>query len=106
MSLGLITLYDALISAMEWYFALPERRKTLAIRKDDDVRDDRVMYRILTESAVLDGRFDYGAFDALVTEALQHEMPSLEHGRILSDVESVMTQLGVMPFDEKALPVQ
>jgi hypothetical protein len=53
---------------------------------------------------VLDGKFDYEAFDRLIDEEVAEEMPGYDYKWIAKGVESVMTQLGVMPFDEAALP--
>ena len=40
----------------------------------------------------------------LVEKALREEMPGYDYRPLLSGIESVMVQLGVMPFDEAALP--
>ncbi len=101
---GVITIYDALIAAMEWYFASPERRSRLVISKEDDLTDDKVLFEILTRSGVLDGSFDYNAFNDVVEEILYHDLKEIEYGEILQGVEAVMVQLGIMPFDESKLP--
>ena len=103
-SAGILTLYDALLAAMKWYTASPERMNKLLINKEDDMADDKTVYSVLTRSGVLDGKFDYDAFDRLVEKAMNEEMPGYDYTNILQGVESVMTQLGVMPFDEKKLP--
>lgn len=102
-SLGLITLYDAVISSMQYFFA-SEHGKKLAIKKDDDIKEDTTMYRILVESGVLDGTFDYTAFDELIGRALEEELSSYDYQSILYGIENVMTVLGVIPFDESRLP--
>jgi hypothetical protein len=102
-SIGLITLYDALISAMQSYFASDLGSK-LKTKEGDDLRDDKTLYRILTDSKVLDGKFDYSAFDELVGRALEEELSSYDYQPLLSEIETVMTSLGVMPFDESKLP--
>jgi hypothetical protein len=103
-SAGIVTLYDAILSALRWYIADPERREALDISDTDDLTDDRTVFGILNRSGVLDGRFDYAAFDEIVERALDHEMPDYEYHVLLKNVEHVMTQLGVMPFDESELP--
>jgi hypothetical protein len=103
-SAGIVTLYDAMLSALRWYIAGPERRGALDIREGDDLTDDRAVFRLLNRSHVLDGRFDYAGFDEIVERALEHEMPDYEYHVLLNGVEHVMTQLGVMPFDESELP--
>ncbi len=101
---GIITLYDALISAMQWYIASSERRKNLRINEGDDLNDDNTLFDILKRSGVLDETFDYRAFNILVEDALNDSIHSFNHEDILKRFESVMNQLGVMPFDESKLP--
>ncbi len=103
-SAGIVTLYDALCSAMEWYIAVPERKKKLKIKEGDNLKDDKTLFAILNDSGVLDGSFDYQAFNELVEKAVTQEMPDYDYREILRGIESVMTQLGVMPFDENELP--
>lgn len=103
-SAGIVTLYDALLFAMYWYIASPERRKSLQIREDDNMKDDSAIFKVLTRSGVLDGSFDYEAFDSLVEKAVNEEMPDYDYGETLKGIESVMTRLGVMPFEESELP--
>jgi len=105
-SSGLLTLYDALNAAMEWYIASPERRSNLQITEDDDMKDDKTVFSVLTRSGVIDGNFDYEAFNKLVEMALNREMPDYDYRDVLCGIESVMTQLGVMPFDESELPAE
>lgn len=101
---GIVTLYDALNGAMEWYIASPERMSRLMIAEGDDLNDDRSIYRVLVRSQVLDGGFDFDSFDRLVDRALHAEMPGFDYKIMLKEIEAVMEQLGVMPFDEDALP--
>jgi hypothetical protein len=107
-SAGIVTLYDALVSAILWYVAVPERKNRLIIRDEDDLTSEKNLYDILIRSGVLDGEFDYGAFDALVDMAAESESPEhmkgYDYTELLKGLESVMTQIGVMPFDENALP--
>lgn len=103
---GIITLYDAIIAAMDWYIASPERRKGLNIREGDDMRDDKTVFSVLRRSGVLDGKFDYEEFDRLVEKAAKEEMPDYDYSVMLEGIESVMTQLGIMPFDENDLPLE
>jgi hypothetical protein len=101
---GIAMLYDALNGAMQWYVASPERRAGLAIHPGDDLNSDRTLYAVLVRSGVLDGTFDFDAFDRLTERALREELPGYDHRQLLAGVEEVMTRLGVMPFDEAALP--
>jgi hypothetical protein len=101
-SAGLGTLYDALLFAMDWYIASPDRRKNLPIQTDDDLRDDRTVFALLVKAGVIDGRFEYGALRDLVHTA-PPESSVFDYGEILNQVESVMTRLGVLPFNESDL---
>jgi len=101
---GIVTLYDALSCALQWYLASPERRARLTILPGEDLNDDRTLYSILLRSRILDGSFDFDAFDRVTERALDQEMPGYDHRDILKGVEAVMTRLGVMPFDEADLP--
>ncbi len=101
---GIVTLYDALEGAMQAYVADPVRKERLAIRRGEDLNDDKTLYAVLVRSRVLDGNFDFDAFDRLTERALREEMPGYDYRGLLADIESVMAQLGVMPFDEASLP--
>jgi len=101
---GIVTLYDALDAAMFWYFAVPGRKAALAIAPGDDLNNDRTMFGILVRSGVLDGSFDFDAFDRLAEWALREELPGYDHREVLAGIERVMTRLGVMPFEEDTLP--
>lgn len=101
---GIATLYDALDGAMQWYVASPERRAGLSIGSREDLNDDRTLYRVLVRSRVLDGTFDFDAFDRLTERALHEELLGYDAAGLLAKLEHVMTQLGVMPFDEASLP--
>jgi hypothetical protein len=100
---GIVTLYDALLAAMQSYAASPGRTK-LDIRSGENISDDNVLYAALVRSGILDGKLDFPAFDRLTEKALDEEMPGFDFRELLAEIESVMTQLGVMPFDEALLP--
>ncbi|MCL5023348.1 MAG: hypothetical protein M1497_08300 [Nitrospirae bacterium] len=101
---GLVTLYDAMNAALEWYFASPERRRGLLIKEKDNLKDEKVLFEILTRSGVLDGTFDYREFDELVERVIYTDSADFDYERVLEGIEAVMVQLGVMPFEENALP--
>ena len=103
-SMGILTLYDAVNSAMQWYIALPERRTSLQIKAGEDVRRDATAYAVLTRSKVIDGSLNYEAFDKLADRALYEDMSSYDCTELLRDIEAMMAQLGIMPFNENDLP--
>lgn len=103
-SAGILTLYDSVCFAMDWYAFPPERRNKLDIRDGENLKKEKTLYEILVRSGVLDGSFDFAAFDKLVEYASENEMPDYDYSALLKEIESVMTQLSVMPFDEASLP--
>ncbi len=103
-SAGIVTLYDALEGAMRSYMAVPGRQEKLRLKKGENLNDDKTLYAVLVRSGVIDGKFDFEYFDRLTERALNEEMPGYDYGKLLDGIESVMVQLGVMPFDEALLP--
>ena len=101
---GIVTLYDGLLAAMEFYREAAVQEDGLAQKPGEDLRDENVLYGVLVRKGVLNGRFDFGAFNRLVETALHEELPGYDYRQLVADIDSVMLQLGVMPFDESALP--
>jgi hypothetical protein len=101
---GIVTLYDALESAMRYYVEDPDRRVLLDTRPGENLNSERTLYGALVRSRVLDGAFNFDAFDRLAERALNEELPGYEYQQLVRDIDSVMVQLGVMPFDESSLP--
>ncbi len=101
---GLVTLYDALFSAMDWYFESSERRAKLLLEAGESPKDDSRKYAVLVRSGIIDGSFDFDAFDELIEKALERDDLECDWGEILRGIEAVMTRMGVMPFDDADLP--
>ena len=102
-SAGVVTIYDALTSAMEWFCASPDLRSRMT-GAPKDFLDDRSLYATLVKGGILDGAFDFDQFCRVVDRALESEIASEDASGLLEGVESVLTQLGVLPFDEGNLP--
>ena len=103
-SAGIVTLYDALMFALRWYIASPDRRKALSVREVDDLTNEKTVFGIIKRSKVVIDDFDYDEFNSLVEKASEEEMPEYDYTGMLRDFEAFMTGLGVMPFDEAELP--
>ncbi len=101
---GIVTLYDAVLAALEWYASPPERRALIPAGSGENINNEKVLFAALVRAGVLTGKFDFGAFDQLTETALHQELPGYDYRGLLRDVETLMLQLGVMPFDESALP--
>ncbi|MCX8031018.1 MAG: hypothetical protein N3A59_05510 [Thermodesulfovibrionales bacterium] len=103
-SAGLLTLYDALSAALEWYVASENRRKSLNIQKNENLNNERDILSILVRSKIIDGKFDYDSFDKLIDRAINEDILDFDYSELLLQYESLMKQLGIMPFDESELP--
>lgn len=103
---GIVTLYDALDAAMEAYVADEARKKCLTIKANENLNDERTLFTILVRSGVLEENFDFDGFDRLVEQALHEEIPDYDYRELISGLEAIMQQLGVMPFDESTLPAE
>jgi hypothetical protein len=103
-SAGIVTLYDSLVSAMKWYIARTDEKKHLLITEKDDMTDDRSMFEVLRRSGVIDNSQDFAAIDKILERALEDEMQGYDYSEYLATVESILTRIGVLPFDEEGLP--
>lgn len=102
---GVETIYDALYSAMLALVLAPVNHHSF---KGVDISSEQALYDALVVAGVLDGRFDFTRFKEMVEQALNEEVPVYDHDYdpawLISGAESVMTQLGWLPFDESTLP--
>lgn len=103
-SAGIATLSDALSGAFQWYVGEDGRRSRLLLNGERALNDDRTVYQALVWSGILDGQFDLNEFDTLVERALREDLQGYDYRPVLAAIEWVLLQLGVMPFDEGALP--
>jgi hypothetical protein len=101
---GWMTLYDALLFAMEWYVAFSDRSRTLPIGKTENLRDDTLLFNLLQRSGAVQKNFDYEAFKSLGYASHPEESPGYDPEKTLIAFDSLMTRLGVLPFDERSLP--
>lgn len=101
---GIVTLYDALEAAMQAYVSDPAKKARLVLAPGDDLKNEGALYGVLVRSGVLDGAFDFAGFDRLTERALREELPEYDYRPVLAGIEAVMTGLGILPFDEAALP--
>jgi hypothetical protein len=101
-SAGIVTLYDAVVAAMEYYVAA--NRERMPVSREENLHDDKVMYRVLVRAGVIDRRFDFDGFDRLMERALSEELTGFEYGSLVEGIDAVMFRLGVMPFNEQSLP--
>jgi len=101
---GVAAIADALSAALEWYAASPERRVQIGLRSARDAQDDRMVYQALVRTKAISGIFDYDLFDRLTVRSFSDDLSDIDHRSLMSDFEKLMTELGVLPFDEETLP--
>ena len=102
---GVETVYDALYSAMRAYALNPANLHRF---EDVDIGAEQELHDALVGAGVLDGRFEFLRFKKMVERAVNEELPVYDHEYdtvwLIRGVESIMTQLGVLPFNETSLP--
>lgn len=103
---GIVTLYDALIFGLRFYFMIPAHREELRISDSLDLIDEKAMIAALRKAGFLDNTFDLEEFEDLVDKAAVGEMADYDYRPMLSRFESLMTLLEVMPFDSALLPAE
>ncbi len=101
---GIVTLYDGLLAAMDFYCEAAVQEGRLVTNPGEDLRNEKVLYAVLVRTGVLNGRFDFEGFSRLVETALDQELPGYDYRQLVADIDSLMLQLGVLPFNESALP--
>ena len=101
---GVLTVYDALYSAMRACALSPASGHGFA---DADNSGPQELYETLARAGVVDGRFEFARLEELAEKAMRDEVPVYDFGYdpawLLEGVEKVMTELGALPFDEAGL---
>jgi len=103
-SAGIATLADALSAALEWFSHPAKHDHAGADGGGRNSKDDRTLYLDLVRSGKVSGSFDYDAFDRLTEKALNNDLESFDPWNTVAGFEALMTELGVLPFDEAMLP--
>jgi hypothetical protein len=98
-SAGIATIADALSAALEWRAAAGGNGHWRG-----NAEDERAFYGELVRTGKVSGAFDFDAFDRLTERALNGELATLDPPDLMHSFETLMIELGVMPFDEAALP--
>ncbi len=88
---------------MQWYILSPEHQEQLGVTGADLIHD-KDLFAVLSRGGVLDCSFDFDEFERLTQQALDDPSIRFDAPSVLAQVERVMTALGLMPFDETALP--
>ena len=103
-SAALAALYDALGSGMRWYILLATEASLRDLKAEIDLRTDRELFSALAQTGILDNPKAFEQVESLLDQLLIGPAPDFDQREVLTLIEQWLTQLGVMPFDEGALP--
>ncbi len=100
---GIVTLYDALLSAMRWH-VLTRHMKKLGTGAKEKLEDDNAVIALLIQTGDLDDSAELKAIEQTVNQTLQGEDAPADLGCFMAQTEEILTRLELLPFDESALP--
>ncbi len=99
------TLYDGLLAAMRWYALTDgEVHRQIHTRGDRLLEDDVELQKLLREHGAWDDVLNFQGLRSLVDDAMEGRLADFDRHRLMEQIEAVLTRLGVLPFDEDALP--
>ena len=87
---------------MRYYIATHEQ--VAASVQETDLWDAVRLFAGLARAGVFDDSLSFNRFNLIVEQALWQDAFSFDAEATLAQVEAMLTKLGVMPFDEFALP--
>jgi hypothetical protein len=93
---GVVALYDSLLFGMRYYITRHERCRSFL--ENIDLWDVMSMFEALTKAGVFEDRLSFNRFSLLVERTLWQGSFSLDPDAVLTEVEEMLTILGVMPF--------
>jgi hypothetical protein len=91
---------------MVWYAMDAVNRAGLTIGPGEDTGDADTLCRILVRSGILSGMEGYAKLAATVEMFLLDKLAenAVDTDELLAAAEQIILELGVLPFDEAALP--
>lgn len=101
---GLFTLYDSLYFGMRFYILSPDNRGRFDDAAGIQRTEEMALYDMLRQAGVVDDSFDFESFFSLMEKLIDGVDVEINSTEALRGYDKIMTQLGVMPFDESALP--
>jgi hypothetical protein len=99
---GIAALYDSVLFGMRYYIARHERCASFV--ENTDLWDATGLFHALRRAGVFDDPLSFNRFSLIVERALWQESFSFDADSTLAEVEMILTKLGVMPFNDAALP--
>jgi hypothetical protein len=99
---GIAALYDAILFGMHYYIAEPACRASINLNSDD-LWDHAALYHKLVMAGIFDDPNAFNHLSLIVERVLWQESYSFEANSVLAEVETMLSKLGVMPFNESIL---
>ena len=99
---GIAALYDSLLFGMRYYIA--RHKRCASFVENTDLWDASGLFHALTRAGVFDDPLTFNHFSLIVERALWQESFSFDVDVTLAEVETMLTKLGVIPFNESTLP--
>ena len=103
---GLAALYDSLLFGMWYYIVIHEQCEEIGITSSDALWDDAALYHNLAKAGSFDDPCAFNRLSLIVERALWQESFSLDAHAVFAEVEKMLTNLGVMPFNDSTLPAE
>lgn len=99
---GITALYDAILFAMHYYMAESAYCRKLTLSRDD-LWDYVALYHKLAKAGIFDDPNAFNHLSLIVERTLWRGALLFDANSILAEVEKMLSQLGVMPFNESSL---
>jgi hypothetical protein len=99
---GIAALYDAVLFGIRYYIARHKSCNPLV--QNTDPWDASALFHVLAQAGVFEDPLTFNHFSLMIERALWQESFSFDVDTVLVEVEKMLKKLGVMPFDESALP--
>lgn len=99
---GIAALYDAVLFGMRYYIA--RHKSCHSLLESTDPWDAAGLFHVLARAGVFEDPLTFNHFNLTIERALWQESFSFDVDSVLTQVETMLKTLGVIPFHESALP--
>jgi len=100
---GIATLYDALLCGLRWYLMV-HRQGNRGKLLDRELEDEEVLFSLGQEAGIFDESADPAGLRVLVEWVLEGNVQVAAMASLPDRIETILTRMGVLPFDERELP--
>jgi hypothetical protein len=97
---GVAALYDAVLFGMRYY--ITKHKRCASFVENTDLWDAASLFHALARAGVFDNSLSFNRFSLVVERALWQGSFLFDANATLAEVETMLTKLGVMPFDKSS----